>query len=682
MGSTLKIKNQNGEWREVLSLTGKSAFEIAVENGFKGTEKEWLESLEPSQPDWSENDETSSSYIKNRTHYVYWDFDERQCVAEKKIDETIETSLWTYKEEVSSFESTFYPSGYEGEHICASKDVTLGDMRLWEYPYFKVVFNGNEYGVAGETFKDANGEPHLILRFNDVNTRKNVLIDSSYSLFGRTYVDILMFGDGVQPSKPISIVIIPYLSPQGTKFIQLDSRFIPDYVSRTYVDEVTADIRGENTKTIADGSIALGINTIVGRRGYYIKSIDAAAKKIYLAAEKEEIPVFSDADNTDADFSTPGYETGDWISIINGSHYYYCAKVQSIEHNVLTFEGDLGFAAFAKDTAQDGHTLYVPTKPEVGAVTFGVGGFAAGENCKGGGRGVFIGGRDNVGANYASIGGRENQGGYGTGVFGTFNFVPGLGSFGGGNKHEMWGRYCGFTGNQNYIAPGVVESVIEGLSNRIETSHTHGGGRYSKSRNGSLNTFHGESLDIEGSFNDVEGRGCKVRRNFNFVRGDNLIACGNQAVLGAYNIEDPDKLLIIGGGTAKERKNILTIDREGNINGAKLDSMQEELDGMHAKLADMADFVVLEVMEGLTEEISIAPRFSFFGTYFRVLTDGVPIEETYLPIGGALRTAHGALWAENVQIALYDAGKQETMRCRLKLAHEDVNVKYGHLVRE
>ena len=432
---------------------------------------------------------------------------------------------------------------------------------------------------------------------------------------------------------------------------------------------------------LADYGVAIGPGCVAGRRGYYIKSIDAAAKKIYLAAEKEESPVFSDADNTDADFPTPGYEAGDWISIINGSHYYYCAKVQSIEHNVLTFEGDLGFAAFAKDTAQDGHTLYVPTKPEVGAVTFGVGGFAAGENCKGGGRGVFIGGRDNVGANYASIGGRGNQGGYGTGVFGTFNFIPGLGSFGGGNKHEIWGRYCGFTGNQNYIAPGVVESVIEGLSNRIETSHTHGGGRYSKSRNGSLNTFHGESLDIEGSFNDVEGRGCKVRGNFNFVRGDNLIACGNQVVLGAYNIEDPDKLLIIGGGTAKERKNILTIDREGNINGAKLDSMQEELDGMHAKLADMADFVVHEVMEGLTEEISIAPRFSFFGTYFRVLTDGVPIEETYLPIGEALRTAHGALLAENVQIALYDAGKQETMRCRLKLAHEDANVKYGHLER-
>ncbi len=432
---------------------------------------------------------------------------------------------------------------------------------------------------------------------------------------------------------------------------------------------------------LAYACIAIGPGCVAGRRGYYIKSVDAAAKKIYLSAEQVIPPKMSDADNTDADFPTPGYDVGDYISIIAGSHYYFCAKIAAVQNNVITYDGDLGFTSFSVDDAFDGYTLSVPSKPEVGVVTLGASGFVAGEGNLGNGRGIFMGGRDNIGSNYASIGGRGNQGGYGVGVFGTFNFIPGLGSFGGGNKHEIWGRYCGFSGNQNYIAPGVVESVIEGLSNRIETSHTHGGGKYSESRNGSLNTFHGENLDIEGSFNDAEGRGHKVRGDFNFVRGDNLIACGNQAVLGAYNIEDPDKLLIVGGGTAKERKNILTIDREGNINGAKLDSMQDEIDALQNKLATMADFTVREVMEGLTEEISIAPRFSFFGAYYRVLAGEAPIDEEYKPVGEPLRTAHGALWAENVQIALYDKDKTETMRCRLKLAHEDVNMKYGHLER-
>lgn len=448
---------------------------------------------------------------------------------------------------------------------------------------------------------------------------------------------------------------------------------------KTYV--LNPSIESIVSKVLSDEGISLGRNCSSGRRAYYIKSIDLNKKKIYLSINQVVPPVMSDVDNTNTAFRTPAYDVGDYISIINGSHYYFCATITAIQNNVITYEGDLGLTSFTTSSSFDEYTLSVPTKPDVGVISLGVDGFSVGEGNKGNGRGASVGGRDNIGSNYATIGGRGNKGGYGTGILGTFNFVPGLGSFGGCNKNEIWGRYCGFTGNQNYIAPGVVESVIEGLSNRIETSHTHGGGRYSKSRNGSLNTFHGESLDIEGSFNDVEGRGCKVRGNFNFVRGDNLIAVGNQAVLGAYNIEDSDKLLIIGGGTANERKNIFTIDRDGNFKCDSAESLQEDVSALQEKIALMADFSVHEVMEGLTEEMSIAPRFSFFGTHYRVLADNAPIEEGYKPIGETFRTAHGALLAENVQIALYDADKQETMRCRLKFAHEDANVKYGHLER-
>ena len=54
MGGTLKIKNRAGEWVDVPGLTGKSAYEIAKKYGFEGTEEEWLASLKPSPPDWSE----------------------------------------------------------------------------------------------------------------------------------------------------------------------------------------------------------------------------------------------------------------------------------------------------------------------------------------------------------------------------------------------------------------------------------------------------------------------------------------------------------------------------------------------------------------------------------------------------------------------------------------------------
>lgn len=43
--SVLRIKNENGVFVEVPAIKGRSAYEIAVANGFVGTESEWLESL-------------------------------------------------------------------------------------------------------------------------------------------------------------------------------------------------------------------------------------------------------------------------------------------------------------------------------------------------------------------------------------------------------------------------------------------------------------------------------------------------------------------------------------------------------------------------------------------------------------------------------------------------------------
>lgn len=57
-------------------VNGKSAYQIAVDNGFIGTEAEWLASLRGAdgkdgmQPDWNQNDETQVDYVKNRPFYM------------------------------------------------------------------------------------------------------------------------------------------------------------------------------------------------------------------------------------------------------------------------------------------------------------------------------------------------------------------------------------------------------------------------------------------------------------------------------------------------------------------------------------------------------------------------------------------------------------------------------------
>jgi hypothetical protein len=41
----LRVRDKDGNITEIPALEGLSAYEVAVKNGFKGTEEEWLESL-------------------------------------------------------------------------------------------------------------------------------------------------------------------------------------------------------------------------------------------------------------------------------------------------------------------------------------------------------------------------------------------------------------------------------------------------------------------------------------------------------------------------------------------------------------------------------------------------------------------------------------------------------------
>lgn len=42
----LKVRDNDGNVAVITAIRGMSAYQIAVKNGFKGTEKEWLASLE------------------------------------------------------------------------------------------------------------------------------------------------------------------------------------------------------------------------------------------------------------------------------------------------------------------------------------------------------------------------------------------------------------------------------------------------------------------------------------------------------------------------------------------------------------------------------------------------------------------------------------------------------------
>lgn len=96
---------------------------------------------------------------------------------------------------------------------------------------------------------------------------------------------------------------------------------------------------------------------------------------------------------------------------------------------------------------------------------------------------------------------------------------------------------------------------------------------------------YGAGCEASGILSYAAGSGAKAKGSVSHVEGDNTIASGAvQHVQGKYNIEDTENQYahIVGGGTYQERRNIHTLDWNGNAkfagdvtngNGVSLDGL-------------------------------------------------------------------------------------------------------------
>lgn len=122
---------------------------------------------------------------------------------------------------------------------------------------------------------------------------------------------------------------------------------------------------GHKNIAIGNQSVAFGLNTVAGMKGYYISAINPSTKKIYLSdiseltdwTERNLVPVcnsdVSDSAYKISDFTAPNWATGDYLGIINYMHYIYRIKVQSVDANVITYTGELGFTGINGDPTSD-----------------------------------------------------------------------------------------------------------------------------------------------------------------------------------------------------------------------------------------------------------------------------------------------------------------------------------------
>ena len=138
-------------------VNGKSAYQIAVDNGFIGTEAEWLASLRGAdgkdgmQPDWNQNDKTAQDYVKNRPFYMG---DPVEAVL-------VEESTLSFVED-SGLYSTEFPSTFEatvGETYKISWDGTVYECTCVEA---NVIGNSSILGIGSDT-----GEPFVMIIHGD-----------------------------------------------------------------------------------------------------------------------------------------------------------------------------------------------------------------------------------------------------------------------------------------------------------------------------------------------------------------------------------------------------------------------------------------------------------------------------------------------------------------------------------
>jgi hypothetical protein len=339
-------------------------------------------------------------------------------------------------------------------------------------------------------------------------------------------------------------------------------------------------------------SAAFGDGSVAGCRGFYIKSIDSVNKYIYLSAEKQAAPVFSNANNLDPAFqianyspSSVVYATGDLFTIVNGNHYENIGPIVAVKNNRITYDGELGFSAFAEDAARDGHSFTVRSKPRIGAAVITACAMALGPTNKATGNGAFSSGAETeANGDYSFTANLRTMAAYGAAAFGHGGAALAYFS-------AVFGEYCQSLGKAGMAIGGSTKTgagswaaFASGMNTEANADAAFAGGIGSKATGRASNTWgvqcqstaeaassrgsgtkatawaassDGANTEASGMMAHAGGDSSKAQHKASFAHGRHL-ATGNidQAVFGRFNAYDGTGLLVVGGGnSATDRRN-------------------------------------------------------------------------------------------------------------------------------
>ncbi len=359
-------------------------------------------------------------------------------------------------------------------------------------------------------------------------------------------------------------------------------------------------------------------------KGYYWSHIDLAGKKIYLSNTQVR-PVLGTG-TLDASFESPKYVAGDRICIVNGSKFDHgagdvTATVASVDHNVITYSGKIGFSsisAVAEPFDVDDFTLFVIEHPDVGPAVVRIGGFSAGRGSAA--LGLFS---TALGMNTLALGnwsvaeGRETVAHYIARASGLKTKAIGAQSVADGFKTKAVGTRSSAHGDET-VAEGEV-STSEGSGSRAKGKGSHASGYWTTaegeySRSDGFETYAGGDYSAvlgylakalgfaafagggtykygdlivptiaSGKAAFAWGRGAKAEEQASVAMGSGVeAALHDQAVFGRFNVRDEEGkyAFIVGWGFGvDERENVFTVTIEGEAAaGGKVLASKEYVD--------------------------------------------------------------------------------------------------------
>lgn len=260
----------------------------------------------------------------------------------------------------------------------------------------------------------------------------------------------------------------------------------------------------DENQAISLDSVASGSGSFSGCKGYYFSAIDLENKQIYLSKVKTR-PIIG-LGKKDVAFETPQYDLSSaektYIGLTNGPPYLFTAKIISLENNIVTYEGDVGFTYIATDNSDDAYMFFVPQQPDAGEVIFANCAFSFGKDAKAVGECSFSVGFDTLAYRFGHAEGAQTVANYASHAEGEKSKATGVYSHAEGLRTEADG-YISHAEGVDTKASGQA-SHAEGHTNVAEGAQSHAEGNKTNAF-GTNSHAEGYNTKTYGSASHAEG---------------------------------------------------------------------------------------------------------------------------------------------------------------------------------